>query len=147
MSLLVSSIRRNLKHWPSQLKETADIAIVHSVLEYACPIWDPHLHKDVHLLDCVQSRMARFVNSDYRSTSSVTSMLQSLGWKNLEDRRWDICLALLFKIVHGQVSVSVEDIHLTNADSQMRANHPFEYKHKPTNTTELQNFFYSLPYC
>ena len=74
-------LKRNLKHCPSQLKETAYIALVRSVLEYACPIWDPHLRKDVDLLGRVQRRAARFVNSDYRSTSSVTSMLQSLGWK------------------------------------------------------------------
>ena len=135
-------LKRNLKHCPSQLKETAYIALVRSILEYACPIWDPHLRKDVDLLERVQRRAARFVNSDgYRSTSSVTSMLQSLGWKNLEDRRRDVRLALLFKIVHGQVAVSVDDIHLTKADSRTRAKHPHKYRHKPANTTELQNFF------
>ena len=111
------------------------------VLEYACPIWDPHLRKDVDLLERVQRRAARFVNSDYRSTSRVTSMLQSLGWKNLEDRRQDVRLALLFKIVHGQVAVSVDDTHLTKADSRTRANHPYRYRQKRANTTELQNFF------
>ena len=61
----------------------------------------------VDLLESVQSRAARFVNSDYRSTSSVTSMLQSLGWKNLEDRWRDVRLALLFKIIHGHQKYDV----------------------------------------
>ena len=100
-------LTRNLKHCPSHQKETAYIAIVRSVLEYACPIWDSHLRKDVDLFQSVQSRAARFVNSDYRSTSSVTSMLQSLGWKNLEDRWRDVRLALLFKIIHGHQKYDV----------------------------------------
>ena len=49
-------LKRNLKHCPSQLKETAYIALVCSVLEYACAIWDPHLRKDVDLLERVQRR-------------------------------------------------------------------------------------------
>ena len=67
-------------------------------------------------------------------------MLQSLVWKNLEDRRRDVRLALLFKIIHGQV-VLVDDINLTKADSRTRTNHPYEYRHNPANTTELHNFF------
>ena len=74
-------------------------------------------------------------------------MLQSLGWKNLEDRWRDVRLPLLFKIVHGQAAVSVDDIHLTKADSRTRDNHPYEYRQKPANTTELQNFFYPPHYC
>ena len=72
-------LKRNLKHCPSQLQETEYIAIVRSVLEYVCPIWDPHLCKDVDLLEHVQRRVATFVNIIYQSTSCVTSILRSLG--------------------------------------------------------------------
>ena len=146
-SISLGFLKQNLKHCPSLLKGTAYIAIVRSVLEYACPIWDPHFCKDVDRLERVQRRAATFVNSDYRSTSSITSMLQSLSWTILEDQRRDVRLALAFKTVHGQVAVAVDDIHLTQADSRTRANHPYEYRQKPANTTELQNFFYPPHYC
>ena len=38
--------------------------------------------------------------------------LQELGWKNLEERRRDIRLALLYKITHDQTNIPTEDIEL-----------------------------------
>ena len=38
-------------------------------------------------LESIQCHSARFVCKDYRCTSSVTSMMNDLGWKALKDRR------------------------------------------------------------
>jgi len=64
------------------------------------------------------------VKNDYHYTSSVTKMLTDLGWKDLADRRWDLCLALLFKIIHGHTAIPTENI-LVTADSRTRANHQY----------------------
>ena len=64
------------------------------------------------------------------------------GWNQLEKRRQDVRLALLFKVVHGHVEVTTDDLYLTKADSRTRANHPYKYRVKGANTKELQNFFY-----
>ena len=50
-------------------------------------------------------------------------MLKELGWSNLEDRRRDLRLALLYKICTGHVGISPEDIGLEPGDGRTRANH------------------------
>ena len=105
-------------------------------------MWDPFLRKDVDILEKVQHKAARFVCGDYHTTSSVTAMLSTLGWNQLEKRWQDVRLALLFKVVHGHVEVTTDDLYLTKADSQTRANHPYKYRVKAANTKEPQNFFY-----
>ena len=134
-------LRRNLNRCPSKLKETAYLSLCRSVLEYAAPIWDPFLSKDKNSLERVQRRAARFVCGDYKTTSSVTSMLARLGWKNLQDRRRELRLALLYKIVKGHVAVSADDLYLEKADKRTRANHPHKFKTKAASTKELKNFF------
>ena len=131
-------LRRNLKHCPHKLKETAYFALECSVLDYACPIWDPFL---MDILEKVQRKAARFVCGDHRTTSIVTTMLSTLGWNQLEKRQRDVRLALLFKVVHGQVEVTTDDLYLTKADSRTRANHPYKYHVKGADTKELQNCF------
>ena len=49
----------------------------------------------------VQRRAARFVGSDYRRTTSVTSLLDSLGWLSLQDRRRNARLINFFKARMG----------------------------------------------
>ena len=70
------------------------------------PVWDPHLAKDINKLENIQRRSARFVKGDYRTTSSVTQMLQELGWQDLQSRRRDLRFALLYKVVMGHMLVS-----------------------------------------
>ena len=53
----------------------------------------------------VQRRAARWVTSDYSNHSSVTSMLEHLGWRSLGDRRCDTRLLMFYKIGHGLVAV------------------------------------------
>ena len=67
-----------------------------SGLEYAATIWDPYTKSDINSLEMVQRRAARFVKGDFRTTVSVTQMLGDLGWKNLERRRKELRLTLLY---------------------------------------------------
>ena len=100
---------RNLKTCPASLKETSYKALVRSILEYSCTVWDPYFRKDVLAIEAVQRRAARFVVGDYRRTSSVTDMLNNLGWQSLETRRREARLILMYKVIHGLVAVPHED--------------------------------------
>ena len=82
-----------MRRCPAKLKESAYISLARSTLEYAASVWDPHLAKDINKLENIQMRSARFVKGDYRTT--VTQMLQELGWQDLQSRRRDLRLALL----------------------------------------------------
>jgi len=61
-------------------------------------------------------------------TSSVTQMLHDLGWRDLSDRRQNLRLALLYKVVTGRVAVGPDQIGLVAADNKTRANHRFTFK-------------------
>ena len=112
-------------------------------MEYAAPIWDPHLSKDSHMFENIQRRAARFIKGDFRTTASVTKMLQELGLKDLKDRRRDLRLALLFKVIQGHVGMSPEDIGLEPADGWTRANHKHKFRTRGARTKSYKFSFAS----
>ena len=61
--------------------------MIRPIIKYAPTVWAPYLQKDILKLEYVQCRSARFVLNDYARLSSVTNMLQRLGWSTLEQRR------------------------------------------------------------
>ena len=58
--------------------------------------------KDINKLEIVQRRVARFAKSDYRRTTSVSKLMDDLGWRTLPDRRKDPRLNLFGKAVLGK---------------------------------------------
>jgi len=134
-------LRRNLKNAPPKLKEIAYFSLVRSVVEYSATVWDPHLCKDKDALEMVQRRAARNVKNDHRQTSSVTRMLKDLGWESLADRRRDLRLVLLHKIVNHFAMVTTDDI-LIPADLRTRANHPYKFRTIRANTTIFRYSFF-----
>jgi len=87
------------------------VSLVRPNFEYAAAAWDPYTAKDIQQLErvqpkyiysqrsiyiasfagyiytLVQRRAARFVKKDYRHTTSVTGLLDELGWLSLFERR------------------------------------------------------------
>ncbi len=133
-------IRRNLKNCPMILKETAYIGLIRSFLENSAAVLDPYLKKDIDKLEKLQRKAARFTTSNYDKTSSVTKMFSDLGWFKLAGRRRDLRLALLYKVVKGQVAVSADSLGLIKADNRTRSNaHTFKTIY--TNSTQYKNSF------
>ena len=77
------------------------------------------------------------MKQDYGRTSSVTQMLQDLNWKPLKDRRRDIRLALLLKIIKGNIAVETEGI-LIKGDHRTRN----KYRHLKFSSVQYQNSFF-----
>ena len=117
------------------------MSLVRSKLEYCASIWDPHLAKDIDKIEKINRRAARFVSNDYRWRSSMTSMLQDLGWRNLASRRKDTWLALFYKIKHQLVAVPTDNI-LIKADSCLRSNHKYKFKTIRTSSASYKYSFY-----
>jgi hypothetical protein len=102
---ILAFLRRNLQNCPRTLKETAYKTLVRSITEYSCTVWNPHLKGDISTLEAVQRRAARFVMHNYSWESSVTEMMETLGWQSLEQRRREARLVLMYKVVHGLVAI------------------------------------------
>ena len=93
----LSFLQRNLKLNNQHLKKTAYFLLVRLQLEYTCMVWSPWQRTDVQSLEKINRRATRFVTSIYHHTSSVSSMIDQLGWQDLETRRRNFHLFLLFK--------------------------------------------------
>ena len=101
----LSFIQRNIKTKNQRVRETAYNTLVRPQLQYAAPVWDPHTKEKILQLEKVQRRAARWTTSSFDYRSSVTAMINSLGWRTLEQRRADARLCLFYKIVYGLVAV------------------------------------------
>ena len=83
------------------------LAMVHPILEYAsiAVVWSPYTNSNIHILEVVQHRAARFITLNYSPWASVTEMLHNLNLLTLEQRRNNLKLVMMYKIVHSQVQV------------------------------------------
>ena len=122
-------LRRNLRRCPQALKQTAYFSLVRSGAEYACIVWDPHYRTDKETLQKVQNRAIRWVcGKRPREEVSVSKLARDLKWAPLEQRRKIQRLTLMYKIVHGEVAVTPDQLGLVNADSRTRASHCYKFR-------------------
>ncbi len=115
-------LRRNLRHCPKDMRRTAYVSLVRSTMEYGATIWDPHLKTDIDKLEKIQRRAARFITGDYktRSPGCVTKMLHDLDLPTLEQRRKELRLLFLFKVVEGMLPGVPPEKYLTPARSRRK---------------------------
>ena len=121
--------RRNLRVKSRLLKERAYFTLVRPQLEYSSTIWDPRKGVEKngsHKIEMVQRRAARWTTGNFDRRASVTSMLQELGWRSLEQSCVDSRLTLLFKIAHGLAPTCHSDqLHLPTRRSRQMREHSF----------------------
>ena len=98
-------LRRNLHHCPSSTKSLCYLTLVRPLTEYASVVWDPFTTENINKLEMVQRRAARMVYSDYRTTSSVTTMLAQLQWNTLQERRAQHKAIMMYRIVNQLVDI------------------------------------------
>ena len=96
---------RNLRGCPHTVHSTCFKGLVRPTLEYASPVWDPHYDKNIETLEKVQKRAARRIHRDYRTTSSVTSMLSNLKLPPLSERRSAQKAMMMHKIIYGHADL------------------------------------------
>jgi len=118
-------LRRNLQLKSRNIKTQAYSGLVRPILEYAASVWDPYTKSNINKIEMIQRRAARYVCNDYRRTSSVTEMLQQLGWKSLEQRRKIIRLIMMYKLLNGLVASdglpALSTIHRRSRHTNSRA--------------------------
>ena len=105
---MIGFLRRNLGAAPQKLKVQAYKSLVLPHIEYCSTVWDPHTKNNIQKLEAVQRRAARFILNDYNRESSVTAMLKSLDFPQLQDRRRANRLVMMHKIIHNNVDLPLE---------------------------------------
>ena len=107
------------------------VSLLRPHLEYAYPVWAPHLVKDVRAIEDVQKFACKMATHNWNS--SYQDLLQLTELPTLERRRLDLKLGQLFKIIHnfcyfpeGIINLREQTPLLTNT----RFFHP-HYLHQP----------------
>ena len=98
-------LQRNLKNCSKECRKSAYLSLIRSTLEYGSIVWNSQYKTDIERLERIQNRAARFITKDYKSREpgSMTSMLKNLQLPSLEERRKQLRLIFLYKVVEGLV--------------------------------------------
>ena len=134
-------LKRNLQIRSPDIKEKAYFGLVRPQVEYASSVWDPYHKNQVHSIEMIQRRAARWVLNRYHNTSSVTDMLQHLGWQTLQQRRQNAHLVNFYKMSHGLVVVSPSQ-YSTPINRATRHHHQYNYVQIPAKAQSYQYSFY-----
>ena len=109
-------LQRNINRCPEAIKTLCYQTFVRPLVEYASTVWDPSTEKNIKYVENVPRQAARFVKSDYRRRSSVTTMLESLNWVSLVSQARNVVL----QYKHSLVDVTTSA--LTAAPTRSRGN-------------------------
>jgi len=102
--------------------------------------------KDIQQLERVQRRAARFVKKDYTYTTSVTGLLDELGWLPLFERRKHSRLTTFHKALNNLSAFSLD--HLSVSSQHTRASNENKFVSLPVHTDVFKYSFFhwnSLP--
>ena len=123
-------IRRTLKPCYSEVKERAYKTLVRPNLEYASSSWNPYTDTDINRLEQVQKNAARFVCNNYKSTTSTSSLVSSLGWDTLGHRVLLNQSILIYKFHNGLVNCQFPDSVMRSTSRKLTRSHTLTY-HRP----------------
>lgn len=94
---LLGMIKRSFDYMDEDMFMTLYKTLVRPVLEYATSVWNPHLKKDIMLIEKVQRRATKLVAKLKNMNYEVR--LQTLGLPTLEYRRDRSDMIQLFRII------------------------------------------------
>ena len=121
-------VKRNFWNSSRDVKETLYKSIVRPMLEYASEIWDPYYQKDTHVVEMIQRKAARFCMNNYRRESSVTELIETLGWDSLQLRRKQVRLSLMYKLSNNLIDIYLENLLSRYHELRTRRSHVFKCK-------------------
>ena len=84
--------------------------------------------KNIDKLESIQRQAARFVMNRYHNTSSVSQLIETLGWQSLEQRRQISRLSMLFKIHTNLAHCLIIRSKLAPLPSRQRCSHSRQFQ-------------------
>ena len=128
---------------PAALREMAYKTLVRPVVEYSSSVWSPYTKSNVNKFEMIQRRVARWTSNNYSPYASVTEMLQSLGWRSLEQRTSDSRLCLFYKIIYGLVAIDMPP-YVLHPSRILRNSHPLGFRQIQTTVDYYKYSLYLL---
>ena len=94
-------LQRNLVKANKETKTKCYNVFIRPIIEYASSVWNPINQTTlISRLEMVQRKSIRWICSDWRRVTSVTSLRESLGMKTLETRRTIAQLKMFYDLIH-----------------------------------------------
>ena len=113
-------LKRNIRSQNPALREMTYETLVRPLVEYSSSVWSKN---NIDNLEMIQRRAARWTLNNYSPYASVTEMLQSLGWRSLEQRKSDSRLCLFYKIIYRLVDIDMPS-YVVHPSRILRNSHP-----------------------
>jgi len=142
-----------LNSCPSHIKKMCYLAMVRPILEYSSVVWSSFTNSNIHKVEMVQRRAARFITHNCSPRVSVTEMLKNLNLPSLEERRNSLKLVMMYKILHNFVQVESR-AHVIPTQSHTRGLNQRFLQPQSTVDAHLYSFYQStiklwnkLPSC
>lgn len=129
-------LRRTLSPCTKNIKSKAYTMLVRPQLEYGSEAWNPRTLTSIQSLDKVQRAAA-----DYRRVTSVTALVNKLGWDTLHNRRLLAQSTLFYKMHHHQLNMPFPT-HIIPATYLGRNDHPLKYAVPPASIDSFKYSFY-----
>ena len=104
-SSILGFLHRNLNNCSKDCRKMAYLSLIRSTLEYGSIVWNSQYKSDIERLERFQNCVARFITKDYKSRTpgSMTSLLEQLQLPLLQERRKQLRLIFLYKVVEELV--------------------------------------------
>ena len=137
---LLGMIRRSFVHLDATMFKQLYVSIVRPHLEYAAPVWNPHVKKMIILLENVQRRATKLLTS--LKDLPYKDRLKKMNLPTLQYRRYRGDMIEVYKMTHG-IS-DVQNILKLRADNQINREstaHPFSIV-KEKFKKDIRKFFF-----
>ena len=109
--------------WPGKNKYT----LVRPILEYASPVWSPHLAKDIHEIEKVQRRALLITLGQRREEIAYEDRGKILKWNSLERRREFLSLVECYKTAFNLNGLNFSDyLELLCGSTKTRSSHQYK---------------------
>jgi hypothetical protein len=102
-SVVLGQVSRSFKYRDKRIFPRLYTRYVRPHLEFASPAWNPSYQKDIEVLEKVQQRALKMVSG--LTGSTYEEKLKELGMDSLKDRRTEADLVMVYKVLHGLITV------------------------------------------
>ena len=132
-------IHRTLHQEPSRVRYQIYRTVTLPKLDYCGAVWDPHLQKDINMLEDVHKFAARIITKKWKD--SYPDLLNHLQWNTLQVRRQQQKLKLCYRILNS-LSILPMSNFMPHPHPNPRIHHSKPLFKPYASTTAFKNSFY-----